>query len=52
MENVPAEAIFQLGALYVPTVVTVWMIMIWCISFYQVDRDLHNANLSALGRGQ
>ena len=52
MENVPAEAIFQLGALYVPTVVTVWMIMIWCISFYQVDRDMHNANLSALGRGQ
>ena len=52
MENVPAGAIFQLGALYVPTVVTVWMIMIWCISFYQVDRDMHNANLSALGRGQ
>ena len=52
IENVPADAIFQLGALYVPIVVSVWMIMIWCISFYQVDRDMHNANLSALGRGQ
>jgi len=48
--SVPEEILFRLGALYVPTVVTVWMLMIFCISHYEVDRDKHKANLKALGR--
>ena len=48
--SVPADPLFRLGALYVPAVVTVWMLMIVCISYYEVDRDKHKANLAALGR--
>lgn len=48
--SVPADTLFRLGALYVPAVVTVWMLMIVCISYYEVDRDKHKANLAALGR--
>ena len=49
-DNIPADALFRLGALYVPTVVTVWMLMIFCISYYEVNRDKHKANLNTLGR--
>ena len=35
--------------IYVPTVFTVWMLMIACISMYSVDHK-HEANLAALGR--
>ena len=48
--SVPDDALFRLGALYVPAVVTVWMLMILCISFYQIDRNKHNANLAILQR--
>jgi GPH family glycoside/pentoside/hexuronide:cation symporter len=48
--SVPEEILFRFGALYVPTVITVWMMMIICISYYEVDRDKHKANLAALGR--
>ena len=48
--SVPDDALFRLGALYVPAVVTVWMLMILCISFYQIDRNKHNANLAMLQR--
>jgi glycoside/pentoside/hexuronide:cation symporter, GPH family len=48
--SVSEEILFRLGALYVPTVITVWMMMIICISYYEVDRDKHKANLAALGR--
>ena len=48
--SVPDDALFRLGALYVPAVVTVWMLMILCISFYQIDRNTHNANLAMLQR--
>tara|TARA_B100000767_G_scaffold130555_1_gene123920 strand:+ start:273 stop:1697 length:1425 start_codon:yes stop_codon:yes gene_type:complete len=49
--DVPPDALFRLGTLYVPTVVTVWMLMILCISYYQIDRKKHNANLNVLRRG-
>ena len=48
--EVPSDALFRLGAYYVPAVVTVWMLMIVFISKYSVSRDTHNANLSKLGR--
>ena len=50
--SVPDDALFRLGALYVPAVVTVWMLMILCISFYQIDRNKHNANLAMLQRNK
>jgi Na+/melibiose symporter-like transporter len=48
--EVPADALFRLGAYYVPSVVCVWMLMIFCISHYEVDRNKHNENLRTLGR--
>ncbi|MDG0969352.1 MAG: MFS transporter, partial [Porticoccaceae bacterium] len=48
--EVPSDALFRLGAYYMPAVVTVWMLMIVFISKYSVSRDTHNANLSKLGR--
>jgi len=48
--EVPSDALFRLGAYYVPTVVAVWMLMIVFISKYNVSRETHNANLSKLGR--
>ncbi len=48
--DVPADTLFRLGALYVPSVFTVWMIMIGCLSLYRIDRDKHEENLRSLGR--
>lgn len=48
--DVPADALFRLGAYYVPSVVCVWMLMIFCISHYEVDRNKHNENLRTLRR--
>ncbi len=48
--DVPEEALFRLGALYVPAVFTIWMIMIGCLAMYRIDRDKHEENLRSLGR--
>jgi Na+/melibiose symporter-like transporter len=48
--EVSPDALFRLGAYYVPSVVSVWMLMIFCISYYEVDRIRHNDNLSKLKR--
>lgn len=48
--GVPEESLYTLGALYAPAVFTVWMIMIWCLSSYKIDRATHEENLKALGR--
>ena len=48
--NVPEDALFTLGALYAPTVFVLWMVMIWCMSMYGIDRKQHEDNLRALGR--
>mgnify|MGYP005689913589 FL=1 len=48
--EVSPDALFRLGSYYVPSVVSVWMLMIFCISYYEVDRSRHNDNLSKLKR--
>lgn len=49
-EDVSADSLFRLGALYVPAVFTVWMIMIGCLALYRIDRNKHEENLRELGR--
>ena len=48
--EVSLDALIRLGSYYVPSVVSVWMLMIFCISYYEVDRSRHNDNLSKLKR--
>lgn len=50
--EVPEEALFRLGAFYAPTLFTLWMIMLACLSFYRIDRARHEANLTQLGLGE
>jgi GPH family glycoside/pentoside/hexuronide:cation symporter len=46
--QVPPEAIWRLGAFYVPTVLTLWMAMMATLTFYKLDRSDHEATLRAL----
>ena len=46
--EVPDEALFRLGAFYAPTLFTLWMIMLGCLSLYRIDRAQHEANLRML----
>ena len=46
--EVPPEAIWNLGAFYVPTILALWMTMIAVISGYKLDRNQHEENLRKL----
>ena len=46
--QVSPEAIWRLGALYVPTVLGLWMALLGALSFYKLTRGDHEANLAAL----
>ena len=50
--DIPDSVMTDFVWIYVPTVFTVWMLMIACISMYSVDRSKHEANLEALGRSK
>jgi Na+/melibiose symporter-like transporter len=43
--QVPADAIWTLGALYVPTILFLWMAMVAAIAWYRVDRAGHEETL-------
>lgn len=43
--EVPADAVWMLGALYVPTILALWMAMVAAISWYRVDRAGHEETL-------
>jgi Na+/melibiose symporter-like transporter len=43
--EIPPDAIWTLGALYVPTILTLWMAMVAAIAWYRVDRDGHAETL-------
>ncbi len=49
--QVSDEAIWRLGAYYVPSVLFFWLLMIAVISTYRIDREQHEANLKKL-RGE
>lgn len=46
--DVPESVSHRLGALYVPTVLTLWMSMVAVLGFYRISRADHEANLAAL----
>ncbi len=47
-EDVPAEAIFRLGAFYAPTIYGLWMLMLFSLSFYRIDQKRHEDNVRKL----
>jgi Na+/melibiose symporter-like transporter len=46
--EVSQEAIWRLGAFYVPTILTLWMIMVAIIGFYTLNRGDHEENVRKL----
>jgi Na+/melibiose symporter-like transporter len=46
--DVSADAIWRLGAYYVPTILALWMAMMGAISTYRLDRAGHEQNLRLL----
>ena len=48
--EVPNEVLRNFAFVYAPTLLTVWMLMIFCLSMYSVDRAQHEENLKALSR--
>ena len=46
--QVSPDAIWRLGALYVPAVLSFWLVMIFALSFYKLTRSDHEANLAEL----
>lgn len=47
-EQVSDDAIWRLGAYYVPTILTIWLLMMAVISAYRLDRAGHEENLRKL----
>jgi Na+/melibiose symporter-like transporter len=45
---VPADALWRLGAYYVPTILVIWLAMIAVISTYRIGRGDHEDNLRQL----
>jgi len=46
--HVSHESLWRLGAIYVPTIVALWMTMVAVISLYTITRDSHAATLKTL----
>ena len=46
--HVTPAAVWRLGAIYVPTILTLWMSMVAVIGAYAITRDSHQANLRTL----
>jgi Na+/melibiose symporter-like transporter len=51
-DQVGPQALWQLGAIYVPAIGTVWLLMILAVSRYRLSRADHEANLQALANRQ
>jgi Na+/melibiose symporter-like transporter len=48
VEQVPQEAVWRLGAYYVPAVLSLWITMMLVLSCYRLDRADHEENLRQL----
>lgn len=46
--HVTPEALWRLGAIYVPTILGLWMTMVGVIGAYSINRETHEANLREL----
>jgi len=51
VDEVSADAVWRMGAYYVPLVLTLWLSMVAVISTYRIDQDAHERNVRKL-RGQ
>lgn len=49
VDEVNADAIWRMGAYYVPLVLALWIAMIVAVSTYRIDRGRHEENLRRLG---
>ncbi|MEZ5955088.1 MAG: MFS transporter [Hyphomonas sp.] len=47
-DQVTSDSLTALGWGYAVTLLTVWMLMILCVSFYRISRESHENNLAAL----
>ena len=52
VDQVSDEAVWRLGAYYVPTILALWMGMIAVISMYKLDQEEHEANLRQLAENR
>lgn len=50
VEEVSADTLWWMGALYVPLILALWLTMIALIAQYEIDEATHEANLRQLGR--
>ena len=50
--QVSAETSWRLGAVYVPTILSLWMAMLFVMLFYTLTRSDHEANLRTLDEGR
>jgi Na+/melibiose symporter-like transporter len=46
--HVSHATLMRLGAIYVPTIIAIWMAMVGVIAFYGISRDTHEAALKTL----
>lgn len=46
--HVPADALWRLGALYVPAILSLWMAMVAVMSTYKLSREDHEENVRRL----
>lgn len=49
--SVPPEVVRNLGLVYAPTFMVLFLLMLACVSAYRISRASHQANLQRLGRG-
>ncbi|MBV9046340.1 MAG: MFS transporter [Alphaproteobacteria bacterium] len=50
--QVPPDAVWRLGAFYVPTILSLWLAMLAVMGFYALSRDGHEENLRRLAERQ
>lgn len=48
LANVPEDTVWMLGASYAPALLVLYMIALFCLSRYKIDKAQHEANLAAL----
>ena len=52
VDEVTDEAVWRLGAYYVPTILTLWLSMMAVISMYRLDQEEHEENLRQLAENR
>lgn len=51
-EAIPPDTLWWLGALYAPSLLVLWLMMIFAISRYRISKEDHEANLERLASRQ